>query len=178
MHLTNYAINKKSKNFVKGTSLEDDSASKRSIDLVMTALETEFGVDRKVLWDEIKDIINKTIISAQPELKHIYKASQSADKIGKICYQILGFDVMFDKKLKPWLIEVNSSPSYNLDTPLDRTVKMKLIEDTFRILQANLTDKKRLNLIDRLEKERRDLRKKLVTHKSRDLKDKTIKERN
>ena len=64
MHLTNYAINKKSKNFIKGENEDDESASKRSIDVVLTALEAEHGIDRKVLWDEIKDIINKTIMSA------------------------------------------------------------------------------------------------------------------
>ena len=42
--------------------------------------------------------------------------------------------IMLDKKLKPWLLEVNESPSFNDDTQVDRDVKGGLIEDTFRLL--------------------------------------------
>jgi len=35
---------------------------------------------------------------------------------------VLGFDVMFDHKLSPFLIEVNHSPSFTCDSPLDTTV--------------------------------------------------------
>ena len=41
---------------------------------------------------------------------------------------------MLDKKLKPWLLEINESPSFNDDTQVDRDVKTGLIEDTFRLL--------------------------------------------
>lgn len=44
---------------------------------------------------------------------------------------------MVDRKLKPWLIEVNSMPSFNVDTPHDKITKKGLIRDTFNIL--NLT---------------------------------------
>ncbi len=60
MHLTNYAINKKSKNFEK---TDDENASKRTIASVMNEIEEMFGVERSVIWNDIKDIINKTIIT-------------------------------------------------------------------------------------------------------------------
>ena len=43
---------------------------------------------------------------------------------------------MLDKKLKPWLLEVNESPSFNDDTETDKRVKGGLIEDTFRLLDV------------------------------------------
>ena len=43
-------------------------------------------------------------------------------------------DIMLDKKLKPWLLEVNVSPSFNDDTDVDKEVKTGLIEDAFRLL--------------------------------------------
>lgn len=64
MHLTNYAINKRSKNFVKGEGEDDDSASKRSIASIMKSLEETYNIKREVVWEGIKDIIIKTIISA------------------------------------------------------------------------------------------------------------------
>jgi len=40
-----------------------------------------------------------------------------------MCFEVLGFDIMLDIYLKPWLIEVNHTPSFNTDTPLDFRVK-------------------------------------------------------
>ena len=72
MHLTNYAINKKNKNYDNGD--DETKSSKWSIASVMSDIEQQYGVTRDTIWNKIKDIINKTIISAQPELSHIYKA--------------------------------------------------------------------------------------------------------
>ena len=72
MHLTNYAINKKSKNF---RASDDMTATKRSIASVMSEIEELYHVDRNVIWNDITDVVNKTIITIQPELSHIYRAS-------------------------------------------------------------------------------------------------------
>ena len=174
MHLTNYAINKKSKNFEK---TDDDNASKRTIASVMNEIEEMFGVERSVIWNDIKDIINKTIITVQPELSHIYRACQSNDPLGWMCFQILGFDILLDKNLKPWLIEVNSSPSYNMDAAIDRNVKMNLIKDTFQILKANFTPKSRVLAMEKLETKWWELWKRLQVLKSKDLVGKSPKEK-
>ena len=61
MHLTNYAINKKSKKFIFNTSKEDDNIGhKRSMIAVFNSLE-EDGHDIKTLWIEIKKTIIKTL---------------------------------------------------------------------------------------------------------------------
>jgi tubulin polyglutamylase TTLL6/13 len=55
----------------------------------------------------------------------------------------LGFDIMLDRKLKPWLLEVNHLPSFNHDTPIDKQVKTDLIRDMFTILQMSVEHRKR-----------------------------------
>lgn len=53
-----------------------------------------------------------------------------------MCFQILGFDIMIDKYFKPWLIEVNQSPSFATDSPLDYEVKKAVLRDAFRLLNV------------------------------------------
>jgi len=45
------------------------------------------------------------------------------------CFEVLGFDVLIDSNLKPWLMEVNMSPSMNSDSPLDIKIKGNMIAD-------------------------------------------------
>jgi tubulin polyglutamylase TTLL9 len=41
---------------------------------------------------------------------------------------------MFDSNLKPWLIEINGSPSMTANTPIDRNLKNGLLDDTLTIV--------------------------------------------
>jgi tubulin polyglutamylase TTLL1 len=45
-----------------------------------------------------------------------------------------GYDVLIDEDLKPWLIEVNASPSLSTTTESDRIIKMNLMNDVFKIV--------------------------------------------
>ena len=139
MHLTNYAINKESEKFQ-----ENESDFKKSLIEVfdmIKEIEGEAALDK--LKDQMKDILIKTLMVGWPHLEHNYKtcSSKSSYQNNRQCFQILGFDIMLDKKLKPWLLEVNESPSFNDDTDVDKLVKHGLIEDTFRLLDIKKTQK-------------------------------------
>lgn len=54
----------------------------------------------------------------------------------KHCFELYGFDVLFDDQLKPWLIEINASPSMTANTPNDYETKIGLLEDTFAVLDV------------------------------------------
>lgn len=51
-----------------------------------------------------------------------------------MCFELLGFDVLIDDQLKPWLLEVNMSPSLNTESPLDIKIKTKLLVDLFNLV--------------------------------------------
>lgn len=46
-------------------------------------------------------------------------------------------DIIIDDNLKPWLIEVNASPSLTSTTANDRIMKFKLINDILNIVVPN-----------------------------------------
>lgn len=43
---------------------------------------------------------------------------------------------MLDHKLNPCLLEINYTPSFTADTPLDRYIKKNLISDTLNLVNA------------------------------------------
>ena len=48
-----------------------------------------------------------------------------------------GYDILIEDNLKPWLIEVNASPSLSTTTDSDRLLKMNLIREVFQIVIPN-----------------------------------------
>jgi tubulin polyglutamylase TTLL6/13 len=45
--------------------------------------------------------------------------------------------VLIDAKGKPWLLEVNHSPSFTTDAAVDKKIKGDLIRQTFDLLNVN-----------------------------------------
>ncbi|KAJ3021540.1 Tubulin polyglutamylase ttll6 [Thoreauomyces humboldtii] len=173
MHLTNYAINKNSENFDHAP--EEGKGSKRSIKSVLRHLADLRGapaVDR--CWRRIGDVVVKTLLTIQPQLSRNMQAcfpTQGAPRArpGDVpsdagetpnstipplksrtiqssqCFEILGFDIFLDHKLKPWVLEVNHSPSFTCDSPLDAEIKRAVIRDALTLLNIRATNPKRFH---------------------------------
>lgn len=50
------------------------------------------------------------------------------------CFELYGFDVLIDDNFKPWLIEVNGSPSMRANTKEDKVLKVGLVDDVLTIV--------------------------------------------
>ena len=133
MHLTNYSLNKDSENFVANSEADgEDVGSKRSIKSVKKWLASE-GHDAEKVWEGINVLVNNTMLALQPSLQlNVEAISKPGDDNFK-CFQILGFDVMFDADLKPWLLEINAGPSLEASSPLDQAVKEPLVISALRL---------------------------------------------
>ncbi|XP_074080303.1 tubulin polyglutamylase TTLL6 isoform X3 [Macrotis lagotis] len=139
MHLTNYSINKHSSNFVR----DGNSGSKRKLS-TFNAYMDKLGCDTGKMWRDIEDIIIKTLITAHPIIKHNYHTCFPNHIMNSACFEILGFDILLDRKLKPWLLEVNHSPSFSTDSRLDKEVKDSLLYDTLVLINLGACEKKKV----------------------------------
>ncbi|XP_017166424.1 tubulin polyglutamylase ttll6 isoform X2 [Poecilia reticulata] len=158
MHLTNYSINKNSENFVR----DEDYGSKRKLSSLNKHLQ-HLNCNTEKMWNDIEDIIIKTLISAHPILKHNYNTCFPNHISCSACFEILGFDVLLDHRLKPWLLEVNHSPSFTTDSPLDREVKDALLLDTLVLINLGACDRRKIIL-----EERRRVKDRLQQNRSRE----------
>lgn len=62
------------------------------------------------------------------------------------CFEVFGFDIILDSELKPWLLEVNLSPSLACESPLDTTIKANLLADTFNMVGVKKFDRRKESL--------------------------------
>ncbi|KAM6047459.1 tubulin polyglutamylase TTLL11 isoform 4-T4 [Theristicus caerulescens] len=153
MHLTNYSLNIHSGNFIHSDNV--NTGSKRTFSSILCRLSSR-GVDVKKLWSDIISLVIKTIIALTPELKVYYQSDIPAGKPGPTCFQILGFDILLMKNLKPMLLEVNANPSMrieheqelspgvfeNVPSPVDEEVKVAVIRDTLRLVDPQKKKRK------------------------------------
>ena len=157
MHLTNYAVNKLNPNFIFNEDSEDDDVGhKRSLTSTMRFLEEE-GYDTNALKAAIADMAIKSLCTVQPSIAHYYRSCQPEDLSNGMCFELLGLDVLLDKHLKPWLLEVNHSPSFSTDTPLDAKIKRKVIGDAVTLLNFNPTFRKEYLAKEKTEVQQRTL---------------------
>jgi len=122
MHLTNVAIQKKYEKY------NTTHGGKWSLDNLKLFLEMNYGYEKtENCFNEIKNVIINSL-----------KAVQNVMHSDKRCYECYGYDIILDANLKPWLIEVNASPSLTTTTYSDYLLKKKLISDIINIV---ITDK-------------------------------------
>jgi tubulin polyglutamylase TTLL4 len=81
------------------------------------------------IWRGIKDIVIKTAITVKDNSMREIPLNKS-----HTLFELFGFDIIIDKKYRPWLIEVNTNPSLNCSSPLDLNIKTDLITDIINVI--------------------------------------------
>jgi hypothetical protein len=141
--LTNYSINKKNEKFIKNENCEqDDFGYKWSLGAFCRHLE-QVGIDMNLMWSRTYDVIIKTILCGE---NYVQNAMKKNGTHRTNCFEIMGFDILIDSDLKPWLLEVNLSPSLACDSPLDMSIKSNCVCDAFNICGIKRFDRKKESL--------------------------------
>mmetsp|Transcript_33084 Transcript_33084/g.87836 ORF Transcript_33084/g.87836 Transcript_33084/m.87836 type:complete len:407 (+) Transcript_33084:230-1450(+) len=132
MHLTNYSLNK---NNAEGFVHDDEeSGSKRSLRTAWEQISTA-GHDADSAWEAIQEMCRRVMLAKQAFLWYSYHTLIPVDDGASACFQILGFDVLLDERMRPWLLETNNGPSLNLDQDIDRSVKLPVVSEALEMVK-------------------------------------------
>jgi len=120
VHLTNVAIQKKGENYDRGSGM------KWPIRSLKLYLISKFGVAAaNRCFELVQLVVLRSLLAVQPVVTQ-----------DKHCFELYGYDVLIDSDLKPWLIEVNASPSLSGDTPADKKMKFSMIDDALELVDV------------------------------------------
>ncbi|KAJ3341810.1 putative tubulin polyglutamylase ttll1 [Entophlyctis luteolus] len=118
VHLTNVSIQK------YGDDYNEANGGKWSLkNLLLYLLATRGKNEVDKLLHEIDSIFVNSLRAVQGTMMN-----------DRHCFECYGYDIIIDSNLKPWLIEVNASPSLSATTKSDRFMKHTLINDILNIV--------------------------------------------
>ncbi|XP_073490406.1 tubulin monoglutamylase TTLL4 [Aquarana catesbeiana] len=137
MHLTNYSVNKKNVDYKANTDETACQGHKWALKALWTYLNQK-GFCSEKIWEKIKEMVIKTIIASEPYVNSLVKMYAQNPRS---CHELFGFDIMLDENLKPWVLEVNISPSLHSNSPLDVNIKGQMIKDLLNLAGFLLPNK-------------------------------------
>lgn len=136
MHLTNYFVNKNNQEYKINNDCESLHGCKWTLKRFWRYIKEHYDhVDVDELWKKIIDIIVKTIISCESPMTRF---SHQNCKNDYSSYELFGFDIILDENFKPWILEVNITPSLKSESLLDTSVKFRVIQDMFNLVGYHL----------------------------------------
>lgn len=81
-----------------------------------------------------KEVTDKLFGNISWLIIHSLRAVAPVMATDRHCFECYGYDIIIDNNLKPWLVEVNASPSLTSTTVNDRILKYKLIDNILSIV--------------------------------------------
>uniref|UniRef100_A0A7N8Y034 Tubulin--tyrosine ligase-like protein 9 n=1 Tax=Mastacembelus armatus TaxID=205130 RepID=A0A7N8Y034_9TELE len=129
MHLTNVAVQKTAPDY------DPEKGCKWQMQQLRRYLTAKHGREMvETLFKEMDNIFVRSLLSVQKVIIN-----------DKHCFELYGYDILLDQNLKPWLIEVNASPSHTPSSQEDYEMKCRLLEDTLNVvdMEGRLTGKEK-----------------------------------
>ncbi|KAF7259679.1 hypothetical protein EG68_03405 [Paragonimus skrjabini miyazakii] len=135
IHLTNIAVQKTAPDY------DAEKGCKWSVCKLRRFLQAQYGYHRIAkLFHQIDMIFVISLLSVQKIMIQ-----------DKRCFELYGYDILLDNNLKPWLLEINASPSLTASSKEDYILKCNLLDDMLDVvdLEGNLNgDERRIGDFD------------------------------
>ncbi|XP_045537693.1 uncharacterized protein LOC106708604 isoform X2 [Papilio machaon] len=131
MHLCNYSINKYHTDYIKCEDpVAGDVGHKWTLSALLRTLRAQ-GRDTRTLMAAVEDLVVKSVLCSAHTM-----AAAARVFVPNVfnCFELFGYDILVDENLKPWLLEINLSPSLACESPLDARVKSALLADTLTLV--------------------------------------------
>lgn len=119
VHLTNVAVQTQSDAYDARSGGKWDTQSLRQY------IKHLHGYERTdQVFSMIQNIMNTSLLSVE---SHVIS--------DRHCYELYGYDILIDSDLRPWLIEINSSPSLDANTEDDYDMKFSMLNEMLDLVQ-------------------------------------------
>ncbi|KAJ0396842.1 hypothetical protein P43SY_001789 [Pythium insidiosum] len=118
MHLTNASVQKTADAYDRSMGCK---WLLRDLKLFLASQHGLAAVDQ--LFHDIQMVITRSLLAVQQVVIQ-----------DKHCFELYGYDVLVDSALKPWLLEVNASPSLTADTEQDCALKRSVVQHTLDVV--------------------------------------------
>ena len=147
--ITNIHVNKKNKGYFYPKNSEDIESSNLWNLSTLKNYYLKNNLDYDKLIEEVKDIFIKMVFSVRSKL---IKKINEYDMSSANFYHLIGFDIILDENLKPYLLEANRRGSMRDDNAAEIVYTHNIIVDTLNIVGLGpinkYTDNKNINIED------------------------------
>lgn len=120
-HLTNVAVQKTS-----GKAAYKRTGAKMDVKELKSYLLSTAGID----------VVNRLFVAIEAIVIDSLLAVQKVMINDKHCFELYGYDILIDTDYRPWLLEVNASPSLTANTVSDYEMKYDMLDDTMTIIDT------------------------------------------
>lgn len=148
VHLTNASIQKKVGEMplpLRSATAQEAGGTKCSLVYLWQKLKQQRSdFDQEKTWRDICLVILKSLVCVEDNIAHQTNS-----------FEVFGYDVILDADCRPWLLEVNASPSMARESKLDATIKEAMIRDTVRLVNPVRYD--RTQLVEILDRRLREM---------------------
>lgn len=120
-HLTNVAVQK-----LSGKAAYKRTGAKWDVQRLKSYLLSTAGLD----------VVNRLFVAIESIVIDSLLAVQKVMINDKHCFELYGYDILIDTDYRPWLLEVNASPSLTANTVQDYEMKYGMLDDTMSIIDT------------------------------------------